>query len=154
MATLQDLKTVVDAVDAQQTGAKLGALRTVPIPGSIASAIVYRDGDEYIVTDLDGSFKEGAVRWGDVIRRIGNEWATCEDWQIRSIEDKPDDLLSVPYVAKKLDVDPSTIRRWIADGRLEAVPLPSNGRWQQHRILRSTLNELLSKRNPLAAKAS
>jgi excisionase family DNA binding protein len=35
------------------------------------------------------------------------------------------DLLTVAEAARRLDVDPQTVRRWIADGRISAIALPS-----------------------------
>nr|BBH91771.1 hypothetical protein KTC_65220 [Thermosporothrix sp. COM3] len=50
-------------------------------------------------------------------------------------------LLTVGEVANILRVDPSTVRRWIKQGSLEAVPLPTQGRGQRltHRVERSTI---------------
>ena len=53
-------------------------------------------------------------------------------------------LLTVPEVAALLRVDQSTVRRWIKEGTLCAVPLPHRGKRTAHRILRNTLNNLLS----------
>ncbi|GCE46718.1 excisionase family DNA binding protein [Thermosporothrix hazakensis] len=56
-----------------------------------------------------------------------------------------DEFLTVGEVAKILKVDPTTVRRWIRQGSLEAVPLPlkDGGVRRRHRIRRSALNSLL-----------
>lgn len=55
-----------------------------------------------------------------------------------------EDLLTVQEVAKRLRVHDTTVRRWIASGYLDAIPLPKGiGKKQSYRIKRSTLNELL-----------
>jgi excisionase family DNA binding protein len=48
-------------------------------------------------------------------------------------------LLRVTDAAKMLEVDPSTIRRWINLGLLDAVKLPSG----QYRIRREDVDKLL-----------
>lgn len=53
-------------------------------------------------------------------------------------------LLTVGTVARSLSVDPSTIRRWITHGTLEAIELPSNGIRKAYRIRRSTLDAILA----------
>ncbi len=54
------------------------------------------------------------------------------------------DLLTVHEVAKQLRVDDTTVRRWIKNGILEAIPLPHRGERQAYRIRRSTLDNLLA----------
>jgi excisionase family DNA binding protein len=54
-----------------------------------------------------------------------------------------DTLYTVSEVAKRLRVDTTTVRRWIAIGILEAVVLPHQGKRQAYRIRESTLNKLL-----------
>ena len=49
------------------------------------------------------------------------------------------ELLRVTDAAKMLEVDPSTIRRWINLGLIEAVKLPSG----QYRIRREDVDKLL-----------
>lgn len=58
-------------------------------------------------------------------------------------------LLTVSYVAHRLNVDPGTVRRWIKRGTLEAVALPGSQKAsainrQFYRIKQSTLNSLLA----------
>lgn len=49
-------------------------------------------------------------------------------------------LLTTGAVARELNVTDETIRRWIRDGRIAAIKLPSG----QVRIRRSTLDEILT----------
>lgn len=49
------------------------------------------------------------------------------------------ELLKVADVARALNVGTSTVRRWIASGRLVPVQLPSG----QYRVRRETVDELL-----------
>jgi excisionase family DNA binding protein len=58
---------------------------------------------------------------------------------------KADELLTVKEVAEELRVDPTTVRRWIKNGSLEAISFPEKiGRQRQtHRIRRSVLESLL-----------
>lgn len=57
---------------------------------------------------------------------------------------KEADLLTVSEVARQLRVDDTTVRRWIKNGVLEAIPLPHSGARQAYRVRRSTLEALLS----------
>ena len=61
----------------------------------------------------------------------------------QSASAKEDTLYTVSEVAKRLRVDTTTVRRWIAIGILEAVVLPHQGKRQAYRIRESTLNKLL-----------
>jgi excisionase family DNA binding protein len=54
------------------------------------------------------------------------------------------ELLTVQEVAQILRVDDTTVRRWIKNGVLEAVPLPHKGLRTAHRVKRETLEALLS----------
>lgn len=54
-----------------------------------------------------------------------------------------DILLTVSEVAHLLRVDATTVRRWIAQGTLEAISLPHQGRRRVYRVRQSTLNHLL-----------
>lgn len=54
------------------------------------------------------------------------------------------ELLTVHEVAKQLRVDDTTVRRWIKNGVLDAIPLPHRGTRQAYRIRRSTLEQLLA----------
>jgi len=56
----------------------------------------------------------------------------------------PTDLLTVREVAEQLRVDDTTVRRWIKNGVLEAIPLPHKGLRQAYRIRRSTLESILA----------
>ena len=53
------------------------------------------------------------------------------------------DLLRVSEVARILRVDDTTVRRWIKQGVLEAVPLPKRGTRQAYRVKRETVDNLL-----------
>lgn len=56
------------------------------------------------------------------------------------------ELLTIKEVAQTLRVDPSTVKRWIEGGALQAIALPrrsSHGK-MRYRIRRSTLDTLLS----------
>lgn len=52
-------------------------------------------------------------------------------------------LLTVREVAQRLYVDPSTVRRWIQFGALEAITLPHRGQRENYRIKAATLEALL-----------
>ena len=52
------------------------------------------------------------------------------------------ELLTVKEVASLLRVDEATVRRWIKNGILEAITLPHAGTREQHRIKRTTLEQL------------
>ena len=54
-----------------------------------------------------------------------------------------DDLLTVEEVARQLRVDVTTVRRWITNGSLYAIRLPSPGKRQVYRIKQSTLDAIL-----------
>lgn len=56
-------------------------------------------------------------------------------------------LLTVHEVATELKVDDTTVRRWIHDGILEAIPLPARGQRQAWRVKRETLDTLLTSTN-------
>lgn len=58
-------------------------------------------------------------------------------------EEKPDELLTVREVARRLRVDDTTVRRWIKSGALEAITLPHRGKRQAYRVRRTTLEQLL-----------
>ncbi len=58
------------------------------------------------------------------------------------------DLLTVREVAKQLRVDDTTVRRWIKNGVLEAIPLPHRGERQAYRIRKATLDKLLASPPP------
>ena len=54
------------------------------------------------------------------------------------------DLLTVSEVARMFRVDDTTVRRWIKQGALEAVPLPKRGARQGYRIRRETVDKFFS----------
>jgi excisionase family DNA binding protein len=54
------------------------------------------------------------------------------------------ELLTVDEVAKTLRVDPTTVRRWIKQGALQAVPLPHTGKRQTYRFRKKDLEHLLN----------
>lgn len=59
--------------------------------------------------------------------------------------EQTDDLLTVVEVAKHLRVDPTSVRRWIHEGNLDAIRLPGNGKYAKFRIKRETLERILEK---------
>ncbi|SRR6266516_3561733 len=144
MATLHDLKDQLDA------DPDLAAVRTAPVPGALASIVVYRDLDDfYVVTDLEGDHKECWRNWQYALDEVGEPWAEAEDWAIRTREGG-EDLLTLQYVAKRLNVSEDTVRRWAKNGAVEALPLPVSGEYQSYRIRRATLQNLLRKKSPVA----
>ena len=54
------------------------------------------------------------------------------------------DLLTVSEVARIFRVDDTTVRRWIKQGALEAVPLPKRGARQGYRVKRETVDKFFS----------
>ena len=54
------------------------------------------------------------------------------------------DLLTVAEVARIFRVDDTTVRRWIKQGALEAVPLPKRGTRQGYRVKRETVDKIFS----------
>ena len=52
-------------------------------------------------------------------------------------------LWTVSEVAKRLRLDETTVRRYIADGAMEAVILPHKGKRKAYRIKQSTLDTIL-----------
>lgn len=54
-------------------------------------------------------------------------------------EKKDDHLFTITEVAKRLRVDETTVRRWIANGVLDAVTLPHTGKRHAYRVKESTL---------------
>jgi predicted site-specific integrase-resolvase len=58
-------------------------------------------------------------------------------------------LLTTSEVGLKLRVDPETIRRWCATGRIDAIPLPS-GQW---RIREDVVEAILSGAGSAASAA-
>ena len=54
------------------------------------------------------------------------------------------DLLTIAEVARIFRVDETTVRRWIKQGALEAVPLPKRGARQGYRIRRETVDKFFS----------
>ena len=56
-----------------------------------------------------------------------------------------DDLLTVTEVAERLGRPPVTIRYWIRTGQMEAVPLPTKGKYPRYRI-RKTVVEAIEQR--------
>jgi len=53
-------------------------------------------------------------------------------------------LLTINEVAAILGVNPTTARRWIKDGALEAVALPHTNKRSSYRIKRETLDKILT----------
>jgi excisionase family DNA binding protein len=63
--------------------------------------------------------------------------------QADPFEQEPDALLTVPEVARRLRVETTTVRRWIATGILDAVILPHRGKRKCYRIQQRILEQLL-----------
>lgn len=55
------------------------------------------------------------------------------------------ELLTVKEVAKILRVDSTTCRRWIREGALEAITLPSPGKRKKYRVKRETIDRLMER---------
>lgn len=148
MPTLLELKAKLDA------DPNCAAVRTVPIPGGIANVVVYRDADDYYtITDLEGVHKECWFDWANAVAAVGEQWATAEDWACRELE-RGEDLLTLQYIARRLNISEDTVRRWCKTGAVESIPLPSAGEYQSYRIRRTVLHELLQKKVPVVMKAS
>jgi excisionase family DNA binding protein len=60
------------------------------------------------------------------------------------MQDITEPLLTVKEVARRLRVDDTTCRRWIKNGALEAIPLPSRSKRHEYRIRQSTLDRILT----------
>jgi excisionase family DNA binding protein len=58
-----------------------------------------------------------------------------------------EELLTIQEVADILRADPTTARRWIKAGALEAVLLPKRGRRRSYRIRRSSIDALFVAQN-------
>lgn len=54
------------------------------------------------------------------------------------------ELLTINEVAEALRVDPTTVRRWVKNGVLEAISLPHRNTRQAYRVKRTTLDRLLN----------
>ena len=63
------------------------------------------------------------------------------------------DLLTVAEVARMFRVDDTTVRRWIKQGALEAVPLPKRGTHQGYRVRRETVDSLLGAQKDMQHEA-
>ena len=55
-----------------------------------------------------------------------------------------DNQMTIKDVARLMEVDEKTVRRWIKNGALEAITLPHRGTRQAYRIRRSTVDALLT----------
>lgn len=148
MATLFALKAQLDA------DPDLEAVRIVPVSDAVATVVVYRDVDDYYtISDPDESHKESWRNWDHALAAVGNGWAGAEDWTIR-VRAAADDLLTLQYVAKKLNVSEDTVRRWAKAGAIESIPLPSAGEYQSYRVRRAVLHDLLRRKSCVAVKVS
>lgn len=56
-----------------------------------------------------------------------------------------DELLTVAEVAERLGRPPVSVRYWIRTGQIEAVPLPTRGKYPRYRI-RTTVVEAIEQR--------
>lgn len=52
-------------------------------------------------------------------------------------------VLTVKYVADKLCIDVKTVKRYIEDGKLEAISLPYGKDKRQYKIMKSALEDFL-----------
>jgi excisionase family DNA binding protein len=61
--------------------------------------------------------------------------------------EQTDDLLTVVEVARILRCDPTSVRRWIHDGVLDAIRLPGgHAKYTKFRIKRETLERIVGKK--------
>lgn len=58
--------------------------------------------------------------------------------------DNRNELLTINEVAEKLRVDPTTVRRWVKTGAMNAVSLPHRGLRQAYRVHKATLDTILA----------
>ncbi len=56
-----------------------------------------------------------------------------------------EELLTVREVAARLRVDDTTVRRWIKEGVLQAITLPSPGTRKKYRIRKATLESIVGR---------
>ena len=94
--------------------------------------------------ELHGSHVQTLVKEGVMPRQTPDSPVQHEQVtkpQNASLQDET--LYTVGEVAKRLRVDTTTVRRWIAIGTLEAVILPHKGKRQAYRIRQGTLDKLL-----------
>ena len=54
------------------------------------------------------------------------------------------DLLTVSEVAKLCRVDVTTVRRWIDNNLLPAISLPRTGKYQNRRVRKSDIKQLMN----------
>jgi hypothetical protein len=73
------------------------------------------------------------------------EWLR-QNWIKHKGETHMSELLTVREVARIFRVDDTTVRRWIKQGVLEAVPLPHVSNRVAHRVFRRTVDNVI---NPL-----
>ncbi len=59
------------------------------------------------------------------------------------MDDQPN-LLTINEVAEILRVNPTTCRRWVKQGALEAIVLPHVNKREAYRIKRETVDRLLA----------
>jgi excisionase family DNA binding protein len=148
MPTLLDLKAKLDA------DPDCAAVRSVPIPSGEALLVVYRDLDGYYtITDRDQAHKECWFEWANAVAALGEQWANTEDWSCQ-VRESCEDLLTLQYIARRLNVSEDTVRRWCKAGAVDSIPLPTAGEYQSYRIRRAVLHELLRRRIPVAMRAS
>lgn len=54
-----------------------------------------------------------------------------------------EELLTIRTVANRLQVDASTVRRWITLGKIDAIALPQVGERTVYRVKKSALDRIL-----------
>lgn len=57
---------------------------------------------------------------------------------------KREPLLTSREVASRLRVDISTVRGWVMEGLLEAIPLPTKGRRHSYRFRESVIDAIIN----------
>jgi len=94
--------------------------------------------------ELHGSHVQTLVKEGVMPRQTPDSPVQHEQvTKPQNASQQDETLYTVGEVAKRLRVDTTTVRRWIAIGTLEAVILPHKGKRQAYRIRQGTLDKLL-----------
>lgn len=63
-------------------------------------------------------------------------------------------LLTIDQAAKKLQVNPATIRRWIKNKQLQAIELPGGIHYRKFRVDEDTIKAMLLQAENINAVAS
>jgi predicted site-specific integrase-resolvase len=67
---------------------------------------------------------------------------------------KQEPLLNSREVARRLRVDMSTVRGWVKDGILEAIPLPTRGRRRCYRFRESVIDAIYENHSNIGGNVS